>query len=151
MRVFIRLFLFPFRVRPVSNSDPRSDISAPEFVTGYYPIRSESERKIWNRIWYDQNPIRSDPFTPLRGRQYGRGDGGYNIEKATARLQWAHWSVRRDWLVTQAGPTTTVAYFTRRNHYFCSPSTKAFVCARKCKPARAAQFYAAKQSATANK
>ena len=23
-----------------------------------------------------------------RGRQYGRGDGGYNIGKATARLQW---------------------------------------------------------------
>ena len=39
--------------------------SASESATGRYPIRSESERKIWNRIWYDKNPIRS-VYTPTQ-------------------------------------------------------------------------------------
>jgi hypothetical protein len=61
MRSYIQLFLFPLRVCPVSNSNPRSDVSVFGSETGHYPLQSESEKYVAkDMVW-----VKSDPITTL--------------------------------------------------------------------------------------
>jgi hypothetical protein len=65
MRAYNRLFLFSVRVRPISDSNSQSSISAFESETDQYPLGSES-KKIYN-IGYGMSksdPIRS-VYTPI--------------------------------------------------------------------------------------